>query len=423
MGTIHLQSATDPLCTSISNIFIDYYMPHANGSYVKVYLYLLRCLNSHLKDFSISFLADHLENTEADIIRALRYWEKVGLLQLIEDASHSISSITIMNPSVEQSFPISTQTVLSATQQPLIQPSSVQLPIQQTSTITTSSAVQSSIIQQPNVQLPITNGSAIQTVNDTTQLNSDVLPKNKTTYELPPKTSYTNTQLEELTNNDEVQWTMNIIEIYLERPLKPKDTELILYLYKTVGFSAELIMYVYEYCISKGKKHTSYIETVALSWAQQGISTVEQAEETNALFNTNYLAITKALGLNQNPRPIEKQYMDKWLHKYGFSIEIIVEACNRTLLNTQKADFHYLNGILENWHKKGVKCVDDIKHLDSEFNAIKSTKKISSSNSTNTNSSSSYTSKPLNHRFNAFPQRNYTKEDYANLEKRLLKRS
>ena len=409
MGTIHLQSATDPLCTSVSNIFIDYYMPHANGSYVKVYLYLLRCLNSHLKDFSISFLADHLENTEADVIRALKYWEKVGLLQLIEDASHAISSITIMNPSVEQSFPISTQTVLSATQQPIMQTSSGQLPIQQTSM--QSSHIQPSVTQQSNIQLP------------TTQTNSDGLQKTKTTYEMPQKPSYTTTQLEELTNNDEVQWTMNIIEIYLERPLKPKDTELILYLYKTVGFSAELIMYVYEYCISKGKKHTSYIETVALSWAQQGINTVEQAEETNALFNTNYLSIAKALGLNRNPGTIEKQYIDKWLHKYGFSIEIIVEACNRTILNTQKADFNYLNGILDNWHKKGVKCVDDIKHLDSEFNAIKSTKKLASSNNTNTTSSSGYTSKPLNHRFNAFPQRNYTKEDYANLEKRLLKRS
>ena len=377
MGTIHLQSATDPLCTSVSNIFIDYYMPHANGSYVKVYLYLLRCLNSHFKDFSISFLADHLENTEADIIRALKYWEKVGLLQLLEDASHSISSITIMNPSVEQSFSISTQTTLSATQQ-------------------------IAKVKQPSL---------------------DTLQANRITYEIQKKPSYTDVQMEELTNNDEVQWIMNIIEIYLERPLKPKDTELILYLYETVGFSAELIMYLYEYCISKGKKHSSYIETVALSWAEQGISTVEQAEETNALFNTSYLTITKALGLNQNPRPIEKQYIDKWLHKYGFSVEIIVEACNRTLLNTQKPDFKYTNSILENWHKKGVKSVDDINHLDTEFNTIKATKKTQTSNNS-TNSSGYYNqNKAMNHRFNAFPQRNYTKEDYADIEKRLLKRS
>ena len=34
-----------------------------------------------------------------------------------------------------------------------------------------------------------------------------------------------------------------------------------------------------------------------------------------------------------------------------------------------------------------------------------------------------YTSKPVNHRFNQFPQRDYTKDDYKNLEKRLLKKS
>ena len=34
-----------------------------------------------------------------------------------------------------------------------------------------------------------------------------------------------------------------------------------------------------------------------------------------------------------------------------------------------------------------------------------------------------YTSKPLNHKFNQFPQREYTKDDYKDLEKRLLNKS
>ena len=68
--------------TSISNVFIDYFMPTANGSYVKVYLYLLRILSTEQKDLSISLLADKLENTESDILRALHYWEKKGLLSI-----------------------------------------------------------------------------------------------------------------------------------------------------------------------------------------------------------------------------------------------------------------------------------------------------------------------------------------------------
>ena len=57
----------------------------ANGEYVKVYLYLLRCLHAPMKDLSISVMADFLERTESDIRRALRYWEKVHLLRLEYD--------------------------------------------------------------------------------------------------------------------------------------------------------------------------------------------------------------------------------------------------------------------------------------------------------------------------------------------------
>ncbi len=371
MDKICLHSVSESVTTTVSNAFIDYYMPQANGSYVKVYLYLLRCLSNQPEDFSISFLADRLENTEADVLRALKYWEKMGLLSITEDAAHSISSITMTNPATKEvsGKALNTQAELSA--------------------------------------------SKTESIPSVTEASS---------YHAPERPSYTNAQIAELTNNDEIQWIMNIIEIYLERPLKPKDVQLILYLYDSVGFSAELIMYLYEYCISKGKKNSSYIETVALSWAEQGISSVEQAEEANALFNTNHSAVSKAFGLNRTPGTIEKQYIDKWVSKYSFPIDIIVEACNRTLLNTQKADFKYADKILEIWYTKGVKSPDDIKRLDSEFNANKASKAGNGSTGNTNNSGQAVPSKGSSNRFNAFPQRNYTQEDYAEIEKRMLAR-
>ena len=43
--------------TSISNIFLDEYMPGANGEYVKVYLYLLRSLGDSTRELSVIGLA------------------------------------------------------------------------------------------------------------------------------------------------------------------------------------------------------------------------------------------------------------------------------------------------------------------------------------------------------------------------------
>lgn len=44
MSGFRLYTRENTESTVVSNVFLDYYMPAANGSYVKVYLYLLRCL-------------------------------------------------------------------------------------------------------------------------------------------------------------------------------------------------------------------------------------------------------------------------------------------------------------------------------------------------------------------------------------------
>lgn len=66
--------------TLLENEFIDKYMPEANGEYVKVYLLLLRHLNDPSVSLNISKIADILDYTEKDVIRALNYWKRLGLL-------------------------------------------------------------------------------------------------------------------------------------------------------------------------------------------------------------------------------------------------------------------------------------------------------------------------------------------------------
>ena len=66
--------------TLLENEFIDKYMPEANGEYVKVYLLLLRYLNDPAMELSVSKIADILDHTEKDVLRALNYWKKQGLL-------------------------------------------------------------------------------------------------------------------------------------------------------------------------------------------------------------------------------------------------------------------------------------------------------------------------------------------------------
>ena len=89
--------------------FIDNYMPEANGEYVKVYLLLLRCQACPDRELTISGIADILDDTEKDVIRALKYWKKQGLLdyEITEDpgsgmssSSHETSSAAVSSPDV-----------------------------------------------------------------------------------------------------------------------------------------------------------------------------------------------------------------------------------------------------------------------------------------------------------------------------------
>ena len=82
----------------VSNLFLDKFMPEANGEFVKIYLYLIRCISDSDMQISVSLLADKFNHTENDVIRALRYWEKSGLISLSYDTNkNELISITLLS--------------------------------------------------------------------------------------------------------------------------------------------------------------------------------------------------------------------------------------------------------------------------------------------------------------------------------------
>ena len=337
-------------------------MPSANGAYVKVYLYLLRCFGTNQLDISISSIADHLDNTEKDIIRAMNYWEKHNLLKIERNSSKEITAIYLIGFSDEEADSVEINS----------------------------------------------NDNITSITEDSDSAISEVAVSIHTETEPVTRQKYSQNKIIELTNNDEIKYAMHIVEIYLDRPLKPMDIQLILYLYEELHFSSELIMYLYEYCVSRNKKNPAYIEAVALTWAKEGIDTEEKAREATVDYNEHFNCVKKAFGLNRAPGQIERQYITKWVEVFTFSDDIITEACNRSLLRTQKPDFKYADKILETWYKKGVTNKADIAVLDEEFAKGRTKNKVTP------------IAKPSSNKFNQFPQRTYTAKDYADLEKRLI---
>lgn len=353
MNTISLHMGNNVDYTLVSNIFIDTFMPHANGEFVKVYLYLLRCVSDRRSHLSISEMADLFNQTEADIMRAIRYWDKVGTLHLEFDAASSeLKGITFVTPA---SSSYSDYTVVS---------------------------------HQPE-QTP----SPPVTVEIQTQTRQ--------------KESYSPTQIQELSSQEDFQLLLYAVGAYLGGTLNTSGAQCIAYLYDTLKFPADLIEFLVEYCVSKGHKSMRYIEKVALSWAQTGITTVKEAKQEISSHNETTYSVMNAFGItNRAPGQRERDFITKWTDVYCFSSDIIIEACNRTLKATHQPSFEYADSILSKWNAANVKTPADIRKSDAEYELLRSKKNqssVSAPRSTN--------------RFNNFHQRD---TDIDSLESALI---
>ena len=75
------------------------------------------------------------------------------------------------------------------------------------------------------------------------------------------------------------------------------------------------------------------------------------------------------------PAPAEEKYIKKWLTEYHFTMEMILIACEKTILQTGNASFHYANKILKDWHSNNIKTPEDVENSDKNFHAAKQNNK------------------------------------------------
>lgn len=374
MAKISLHSDSRNTATSVSNVFIDEYMSGANGEFVKIYLYLLRCMNSPDAAISISAMADKFEHTEKDIKRALNYWERMHLLRLEYDDEKNLTGVCFVDSGEA--------------------PASVEN-FTQEEELTSSPVTMDNPATEP---APAKKNSPKQEISST--VADDSAKKS------PTQKQYTVDDIRNFRKNEDVAELIFITERYLGRPLTSTDTNSILYWNDCLGFSLDLIEYLIEYCVSKGHTSIRYIEKVALAWAEANVTTVEQAKQLSNLHSQLYFSVMKAFGISgRNLVASETELIDKWKNAYGFSSEIILEGCKRTMQAIHQPSFEYTDRILSNWKKANINSLEDIAKFDDAFQKKKST------------SASSQTSSAGKNKFNNFSQRSY---DYDELEKMLL---
>ena len=319
MKKLTLKNRAQSETTVLENEFIDHYMPEANGEYVKVYLLLLRYLNAPSGTLTVSRIADMLDHTEKDVIRALNYWKKQGLLEY-----------------------------------------------------------------------------------ETTTASSSDAPKPQT-----PAAPADVPNIQQYRSRKEFKELLFVAEQYLGKTLSSMDIEAITYFYDSLHMSADLIEYLIEYCVENGHKSMHYIQKVALSWNENNITTVEEAKSNTLTYNKNCYSVMNAFGIKgRSPAASELEYIRRWNEEYGFSLDIIIEACNRTVNTIHQPNFEYTDSILKNWLDKGVHSLKDIETVDANYLREKERRKKQPARTVQTRN-----------KFNNFEGRSY---DMNELERQLI---
>lgn len=409
MTAINISSDIATSFTTVSDIFIDQYMPKANGEFVKVYLYLLRATGSGAGIATISEIADHFSNTEADIIRALNYWASEGILQLQTGADGQIIGVNLCSLSVSG---------MQAAQ------SNIQ------STVADNAAqnnLQNGVVNnatQNNLQNSVVNNATQNISTANIRMQDSVVEKLKsqtTDKAASSQKEYTLDEIKEFRKNPDISELFFIIETYLKHTLSSTDTNMVLYWLDELHFSTDLVEYLVEYCITKGHSSLRYMNKVALGWADAGIKTVDQAKDDAAAHSQIYYSVMKALGITgRNLVDSEVSLINKWVGEYGFDIELVKAACSKTISAIQKPSFEYTDSILANWRKKDVHTLKDVEVLDANFakaNKASATGSSQSTNAANGSSKPKSNNSSSKNKFNNFNQRN---NDYDKLEKLFL---
>ena len=349
--TIYKESHSDT--TVIPNCFIDKYMKDANDPQLKVYLYLLRMLNAN-QATSVCDIADKFNHTEKEVLRALKYWESKHLLCLDYDTDGNLKGIRLCELTEDKT----PDSAVSLTREPAAIPSSQYL-------------------------------SASIASSDTNDMDNSFV-----------KPNYTTAQLRAFKESEETAQLLFITQSYIGKPLTPSEMKSILFIKDVLHFSDDLVDYLIQYCVDRGKKDFKYIEKVAINWAEQNITTPRQAQKVSFKYDKNIYAIMNQLGKSGSPTAKELEFINRWIKEYEFGTDIIFEACERTVLATDKHRFEYADSILSSWKKEDVHRKSDILKIDEMYQAKRRNAAKAAAN-----------------KFNQFTQNDY---DFDKLERELL---
>lgn len=313
---------------------VDEGLKFSDGVKLKVLLFVLRNCDNDIADSDIS------EATGvgiADIPEALDYWVNMGILQKTAEVYSLASddnSAKELNSNNNSDIEIKTE--------------------------------------QSKTEKPQTAEEISEQVNEA---------KQRFAVTKPQKPDYFFTA-QRLSEDNELKILVGEAQASLGKTLSNSDTATLLMLKDTCGLPLEVVLMLIQYCVSIDKGNIRTIEKIGISWADDGVNSVEAADNKirySKQLSSYFSTVSNAFGMKNIGSPTKKQleYSRVWVGEWRFSHEMLREAYERCVDKKGTMQFNYINGILKKWNSLGVKNLDELKKLEASQSTKPATRKAS----------------------------------------------
>ena len=283
---------------AVPGAVVDEYIKLASGSAVKVLLYILRNNGRNVSDTEI---AAAINISEDDVKDAFNFWEGVGIL-----GTSFRPDLSVRREPEKRNEPVKPASVSAAPE---------------------AESVSNSTPINPAVQ---TSSASFQI----TPSEIDALRQ----------------------SSNEMKGLFDMAQQAMNTTINHTMVRSLVWQNQYLGLKPEVILALLSYCSSIGKTHTSYIEAIAVRWSKDDINTFEKADAEITRLKSQHTFLAKmntAFGLKRQPTSNQQKFFDEWMMK-GYSADLVACACERAVDQGKNLTVNYVNGILENWKKKGI---------------------------------------------------------------------
>lgn len=290
--------------TLIENIFINDFMPMANGTHVKVYLlgFKYACDKDESIELDNQVIARHLEIPLEDVMAAWDFWENKGIVVKIPRGRESYD-YGIKFKSLKQLY-IKNNLKLLNCQEPV-----------EKKDLTPDDLIDAN-------HNPMIN-TMFKRINDTIRRETTVTEK------------------------------MEILSWMQDYNMNP-----------------DVIEFAFDYAVETRGVRSGFMKYVAktiVNWYDRGLTNMEAIMEDFRQYDERYYVykeIQKNIGFTGLITQDMKNKMNKWLDKYNYSMDLILEACKKSS-GTSNPNLNYIDAIINGWYEEGVRELSDLDKLES----------------------------------------------------------